>query len=62
MHNLQLLPIGQQDFGELRRANRLYVDKTNYIYNMLHHGGVFFSCPSAPIWQVAVGEHAQMHF
>jgi predicted DNA-binding ribbon-helix-helix protein len=42
MQHLPLLPIGQQDFGELRRTGRLYVDKTTYVYQLLNHGSVFF--------------------
>jgi predicted DNA-binding ribbon-helix-helix protein len=42
MQHLPLLPIGQQDFGELRRTGRLYVDKTTYVYQLLNHRSVFF--------------------
>ena len=40
--NLQKLPIGEQSFEKLRRANRLYVDKTEYIYQMVQDGSFYF--------------------
>ena len=36
---LQKLPVSQSDFYFLRTANYLYIDKTNYIYQMLTSGG-----------------------
>ncbi|MCS6968266.1 MAG: AAA family ATPase, partial [Bernardetiaceae bacterium] len=39
---LPLLPTGQQDFAELRRTQRLYVDKTFYVWQLLQQGSIFF--------------------
>ena len=39
---LQTLPIGEQSFEKLRRENRLYVDKTQYIYRMAKEGTHYF--------------------
>lgn len=35
MKQLQKLPIGEQDFETLRKENRLYIDKTELIYQMV---------------------------
>ena len=32
----RLYPIGQQDFPSLRRKGSIYIDKTEYVYNMTH--------------------------
>ena len=39
---LKLYPVGIQTFGEIRRRNLLYIDKTEYIYSMTHSGGKYF--------------------
>ena len=39
---LQTLPIGEQSFEKLRRENRLYVDKTEYVYRMAQDGTHYF--------------------
>ncbi|MBQ7649097.1 MAG: AAA family ATPase, partial [Paludibacteraceae bacterium] len=39
---LRKLPIGEQSFEKLRRENRLYVDKTAYIYRMAQDGTYYF--------------------
>jgi hypothetical protein len=41
------LPIGQQYFGSIRKNNYLYVDKTQYIYELcrLHDKNYFLSRP-----------------
>ena len=36
------LPIGVQDFGGLRRDGYIYVDKTEYIYKLVHTGKQYF--------------------
>ena len=36
------LPIGLQNFTELRNDGYIYVDKTDYIYNLIHTGKVYF--------------------
>ena len=35
-------PIGQADFGEIRRTGCLYVDKTMYIHELVNSGKYFF--------------------
>ena len=39
---LRLYPIGIQTFSEIRRENKLYIDKTEYIYRMTHTDGTYF--------------------
>ena len=39
---LKLYPVGIQTFGEIRRRNLLYIDKTEYVYRMTHSGGKYF--------------------
>ncbi len=39
---LPKLPIGIQHFDKLRSENYLYIDKTEYLYKLANHGGVFF--------------------
>ncbi|MBR1743786.1 MAG: AAA family ATPase, partial [Lachnospiraceae bacterium] len=36
------LPIGLQDFAGLRRDGYIYVDKTEYIYQLVHEGKQYF--------------------
>jgi Predicted AAA-ATPase/PD-(D/E)XK nuclease superfamily len=36
------LPIGIQYFDELREQNYLYIDKTEFVYKIMHKGGPFF--------------------
>lgn len=36
------LPIGIQSFEDLRANNYLYVDKTEFVYNLVHTGKVYF--------------------
>ncbi|WP_027003882.1 ATP-binding protein [Hugenholtzia roseola] len=42
MQNLPLLPLGLQNFEELRRHDMLYVDKTEFLYNILQTKTSFF--------------------
>lgn len=35
-------PIGIQTFGEVRKNDYLYVDKTEYIYRMTHSNGKYY--------------------
>jgi len=42
MTTMRKLPIGIQDFEYLRTNNYLYVDKTQYIYQLLQHGKPYF--------------------
>ncbi len=39
---LKLYPIGIQTFGRIRKENKLYIDKTEYIYRMAHTSGTYF--------------------
>ena len=36
------LPIGIQDFEDIRKEGYLYVDKTRYIYDLFHGGKPYF--------------------
>ena len=36
------LPIGIQDFEDIRKEGYLYVDKTQYIYDLFHGGKPYF--------------------
>ena len=42
METLKKLPIGEQSFEKLRRENRLYVDKTEFVYRMAQDGTYYF--------------------
>jgi len=42
MNTIRKLPIGIQDFEYLRIENYLYIDKTQYIYQLLQHGKPYF--------------------
>ncbi len=39
---LKLYPIGIQTFERIRKEDRLYIDKTEYIYRMAHTSGTYF--------------------
>ncbi|MCX8144666.1 MAG: AAA family ATPase, partial [Bacteroidia bacterium] len=39
---MRKLPIGIQSFENIRKDNYIYVDKTNYIYDLLNSGKYFF--------------------
>ena len=39
---MKKLPIGTQSFSILRNSDYLYVDKTEYIYNLIEDGRVYF--------------------
>lgn len=39
---LRKLPIGIQDFEDIRKGNYIYVDKTEYIYKLVHLGKPYF--------------------
>ena len=39
---LRLYPVGIQTFERIRKENKLYIDKTEYIYRMTHSGGCYF--------------------
>ena len=42
METRRLYPIGIQTFERIIREDKLYIDKTEYIYRMTHGGGKFF--------------------
>ena len=44
---IRLYPIGEQDFPSLRNSDRLYIDKTEYVYRMTHSSSkyMFLSRP-----------------
>ena len=39
---LKLYPIGLQTFERIRKEDKLYIDKTEYIYRMAHTSGTYF--------------------
>ncbi|HAF25937.1 MAG TPA: AAA family ATPase [Lachnospiraceae bacterium] len=39
---MRKLPIGIQDFEDIRKGNYLYVDKTDYVYHLVHFGKPYF--------------------
>ena len=39
---MKLYPVGIQTFERIRKEDKLYVDKTEYIYRMTHSGGCYF--------------------
>ena len=39
---LKLYPIGIQTFERIRREDKLYIDKTEYVYRMTHTSGTYF--------------------
>lgn len=39
---LKLYPVGLQTFERIRKENKLYIDKTEYVYRMTHSGGCYF--------------------
>ena len=39
---LKLYPIGIQTFERIRKEDKLYIDKTEYIYRMAHTSGIYF--------------------
>ena len=42
MSDKRLLPIGMQDFSEIRKNNYVYVDKTELLFNLVSTGKVYF--------------------
>jgi len=42
MNQLRELPIGVQDFEKLRTRKLLYIDKTQYVADLLQGGGIYF--------------------
>lgn len=42
MQKIRKLPIGIQSFESLRRDGYIYIDKTEFVYNLVHSGKVYF--------------------
>ena len=42
VNTVRKLPIGIQDFEKLRKSNYLYVDKTQYVYQLAQSGNPYF--------------------
>ena len=42
MAELKLYPVGIQTFERIRKEDKLYIDKTEYVYRMTHTGGCYF--------------------
>ena len=42
MSALKLYPVGIQTFERIRKEDKLYIDKTEYVYRMTHSGGCYF--------------------
>lgn len=42
METIRKLPIGIQDFEDLRQNGYIYVDKTDFVYNLVHYGKPYF--------------------
>lgn len=38
----KLYPLGIQTFERIRKEDKLYIDKTEYIYHMTHTSGTYF--------------------
>ena len=39
---LKLYPIGIQTFERIRKEDKLYIDKTEFVYRMTHTSGTYF--------------------
>ena len=44
-------PIGIQIFSQIRENGYVYVDKTDFIYQLVGRGSIYFLQPSAPFRQ-----------
>lgn len=42
MQNIRKLPIGIQSFEKLREGGYIYIDKTEFIYKLVHTGQIYF--------------------
>ena len=51
MNQLRELPIGVQDFAKLRTRKLIYIDKTQYVTELLKSGGIYFFEPPSTFWQ-----------
>ena len=39
---LKLYPLGIQTFARIRKEDKLYIDKTEYVYRLTHTSGTYF--------------------
>ena len=39
---LKLYPLGIQTFERIRKEDKLYIDKTEYVYRLTHTSGTYF--------------------
>lgn len=39
---LKLYPLGLQTFERIRKEDKLYIDKTEYVYRLTHTSGTYF--------------------
>ena len=58
MNTIRKLPIGIQDFEYLRTNNYLYVDKTQYIYQLLQHGKPYYPFAEDALAQINSKDYA----
>ncbi|CDA66713.1 putative uncharacterized protein [Segatella copri CAG:164] len=72
----KLYPLGIQTFERIREEDKLYIDKTEYIYRMAHTNGKYFFLsrprrfgkylflpePSTPFRKVAVADYHEELF
>ena len=42
MQKIRKLPIGIQSFEKLRESGYIYIDKTEFIYSLVHTGQIYF--------------------
>ena len=54
---LKLYPLGIQTFERIRKENKLYIDKTEYVYRLTHTSGTYFFGTSTPLWKIPVSHH-----
>ena len=40
--SLKLYPLGIQTFERIRKEDKLYIDKTEYVYRLTHTSGTYF--------------------
>jgi len=56
------LPIGIQNFREIREDNCYYVDKTPFALGLVNQGKYFFPVPPQAFWQEPVPGYPQGTF
>ena len=58
----KLYPIGIQTFERIRKEDKFYVNKTEYVYRMTHTDGTYFFLSRPPFRQIAAGFYLQKLF